>query len=163
MGGPCPKRKRSAAEAERLLAGDEDAFEYFFESLQAVRTLRAHRNQLRDHNEQLARAATLLGTPRSLQRGRPWLTLVHFLQAGDNLGKEKELRELANQVTLLQNTLAEKRHVLEDLLRRQEELSHQYSTGLPARLKEAATQAEVTTLPPPLAHVGIIGDMLRGG
>lgn len=44
-------------EVERLVtASEEEGFEYFFESLHAVRALRAHRNQLRDHNEQLARA-----------------------------------------------------------------------------------------------------------
>lgn len=56
---------------------------------------------------------------------------------------EKELRELTSEVTLLQNKLAEKRRILEGLLRRQDELSQSSSTGLSARLKEAAEQAEV--------------------
>jgi len=123
-GGGLPPQPRSfpevealsPTEAERLLTGDEDAFEYFFESLYAVRALRAYRNQRRDHNEQLAR---------------------------DNLRREKELRELVEEVTLLQNKLAEKRHTLEGLLRRQDELSQRYAgAGLSARLREAAVQAE---------------------
>lgn len=104
----------SVGEVDRILA-DEDALEHFFESLQAVKTLRAHRNQLRDHNEQLAH---------------------------DNLSKEKELRELLVDVALVQDKLANKRHTLESLLRRQEEITHSYGSGLPAKLKEAVAQAE---------------------
>lgn len=104
----------SVGEVDRILA-DEDALDHFFESLQAVKALRAHRNQLRDHNEQLAH---------------------------DNLSREKELRELLVDVALVQDKLANKRHTLESLLRRQEEIAHSYGSGLPAKLKEAAAQAE---------------------
>jgi hypothetical protein len=71
------------------------------------------------------------------------------------LSKEKELRDLVGDVALLQDKLAIKRQVLETLLRRQEEITQNYSSGLPAKLKEAAAQAEVSALALAL-HLSVI-------
>jgi hypothetical protein len=71
---------------------------------------------------------------------------MHNMLLDDNLSKEKELRELLVDVALVQDKLANKRHTLESLLRRQEEITHSYGSGLPAKLKEAVAQAEVAHL-----------------
>jgi len=104
----------SLGEVESILRSEEE-FDYFFESLQPVKALRSLRDQHRDHNEQIAK---------------------------DNLSKEKELRELVNEVTQLQNQLTERRRALEALKQRQEEISQRHTSYLPLRLKEAADRAE---------------------
>jgi len=78
----------------------------------------------------------------------PFLTLsttysLSYKPEEDNLSKEKELRELVNEVTQLQNQLTERRRALEALKQRQEEISQRHTSYLPLRLKEAADRAEV--------------------
>jgi len=109
---------KSPMELAQLL-NDENEFRRFFDSLNAVQTMRKVRDDMRTNNEELAKK---------------------------NLAKEAELEKIRRELGARQQVISEKRGLFEQKAQRQQEVMKQFSTqALIEHLGTSAGEAEAAS------------------